>query len=119
MLSSQLLGDALTTDTDFTNDPEAKRAATLLEERLRGPAEGTEFVVVTAAVSVAEPEYRTYVAELQTTITALGPNVVRHVGSYLTNEGPISETGRSTLLPAVWTTVWIGAPRSFRGDSGE
>ena len=99
VLSSQLLGDALTTDTDFTNNPEAKRAATLLEERLRGPSESTEFVVVTAGRSVAEPEYRTYVAELQTTIAALGPDVVRHVGSYLTNEGPISETGRSTLLP--------------------
>jgi RND superfamily putative drug exporter len=106
VLSSQLLGDALTTDTDFTNNPEAKRAATLLEERLGRPAEGgAEFVVVTAAASVTEPEYRTYVAELQTTIAALGTDVVRHVGSYLTNEGPISETGRSTLLPVTLAGV--------------
>src|SRR5919106_622657 len=98
VLSAQFLGDALTTDTDFTNDPEAKRAAGLLEERLRGPNEGTEFVVVTAQSTVTEPQYRAYVAELQNEIAALGPNVVRHVGSYLTNDGLVSENARSTLL---------------------
>jgi RND superfamily putative drug exporter len=98
-LSSLFLGRALTTDSDFTNQPEAKRAAGLLEERLRGTNEGTEFVVVTAAEAVTEPGYRTYVGRLQAAITALGPGVVRHVGSYLTNEGPVSTTGRSTLLP--------------------
>jgi uncharacterized membrane protein YdfJ with MMPL/SSD domain len=99
VLSSMFLEDALTTDTDFTNDPEAKQAAGLLEERLRGSGEDTEFVVVTAERAVTEPEYRAYVEDLQATIAALGPGVVHHVGSYLTNEGPVSETGRSTLLP--------------------
>jgi RND superfamily putative drug exporter len=105
VLSSQFLGDALTTDTDFTNEPEAKQAASLLEERLRGPHEGTEFVVVTAEGAVTEPEYRAYVGELQTTIEALGPDVVQHVGSYLTNEGPVSQSGRSTLLPVTLAGV--------------
>jgi len=99
VLSSLFLGDALTTDTDFTNDPEAKQAAGLLEERLRGTGDDVEFVVVTAARAVTEPEYRAYVEDLQATIAALGPGVVQHVGSYLTKEGPVSETGRSTLLP--------------------
>jgi putative drug exporter of the RND superfamily len=99
VLSSMFLGDALTTETDFTNEPEAKRAAGLLEERLRGPGEDMEFVVVTAERAVTEPEYRAYVEELHTTIAALAPGVVQHVGSYLTKEGPVSETGRSTLLP--------------------
>jgi RND superfamily putative drug exporter len=105
VLSSQFLGDALTTDTDFTNEPDAKQAAGLLEERLRGPSEGTEFVVVTGKGAVTEPEYRAYVGELQATIAALGPDVVRHVGSYLTNEGPVSENGRSTLLPVTLAGV--------------
>jgi RND superfamily putative drug exporter len=99
LLSSQLLGDALTIDTDFTNEPEAKRAATILEERLRGPNEGTEFVVVTAESTVSDPDYRAYVGELQSAIGELGPRVVQRVGSYLTKDGPVSETGRSTLLP--------------------
>jgi RND superfamily putative drug exporter len=105
VLSSLFLGDALTTDTDFTNDPEAKQAAGLLEERLRGTGEDMEFVVVTAERAVTEPEYRAYVEDLQATIAALGPRVVRHVGSYLTNEGPVSETGRSTLLPVTLAGV--------------
>ena len=29
----------------------------------------------------------------------LGPGVVQHVGSYLTDDGPVSESGRATLLP--------------------
>jgi putative drug exporter of the RND superfamily len=105
VLSSLFLGDALTTDTDFTNEPEAKRAAGLLEERLRGTGEDVEFVVVTAERAVTEPEYRAYVEDLQATIAALGPGVVHHVGSYLTNEGPVSETGRSTLLPVTLAGV--------------
>jgi RND superfamily putative drug exporter len=105
VLSSLFLGDALTTDTDFTNDPEAKQAAGLLEERLRGTGEDLEFVVVTAERAVTEPEYRAYVEDLQATIAALGPGIVHHVGSYLTNEGPVSETGRSTLLPVTLAGV--------------
>ncbi len=41
LLSSGLLGDALTTDVDLLNNPEAKQAQKLLEERLRGPARPT------------------------------------------------------------------------------
>ena len=99
ILSARVLGDALTTDTDFTNEPEAKRASGLLEERLGGRGEGTEFVVVSGPSSVTEPEYKAFVEDLQTRIAALGPDVVRHVGSYLTEEGPVSDTGRSTLMP--------------------
>ena len=99
ILSARVLGDALTTDTDFTNEPEAKRASGLLEERLGGRVEGTEFVVVKGSSSVTEPEYKAFVEDLQARIVALGPDVVRHVGSYLTEEGPVSDTGRSTLLP--------------------
>jgi len=98
VLSSLLLDDALTINDDFINEPESKRAASLLEE-LRGSNPGTEFVVVTADSMVNEPGYRAYVDELRTAITALGPDTVQHVGSYLTNEGPVSETGQSTLLP--------------------
>jgi putative drug exporter of the RND superfamily len=99
ILSARFLGGALTTDTDFTNEPDAKKAATLLEERLRGANEGTEFVVVTGATPVSAPQFRAFVGDLQAAIRALGPDEVRHVGSYLTGDGPVSEDGRSTLLP--------------------
>jgi RND superfamily putative drug exporter len=115
VLASQFLGNALTTDTDFTNEPEAKRAARLLDERLRGAEEDTEFVVVTADSSVDDPRYQAFVRDLQATIVALGPNVVQHVGSYLTDEGPVSETGRSTLLPV----TLAGADHTAVGEHAE
>jgi len=114
-LSSQFLGDALTTDTDFTNEPESKRAAALLEERLRGPQKDMEFVVVTAGSTVSRPEYGAYVGALQTSIAALGPDVVDHVGSYLTDDGPVSESGRSTLLPV----TLAGDDHDAVGESAE
>jgi putative drug exporter of the RND superfamily len=115
VLSSQFLGDALTTETDFTNEPESKRAAALLEERLRGPQNDMEFVVVTAGSTVSRPEYRTYVGTLRTSIAALGPDVVDHVGSYLTEDGPVSESGHSTLLPV----TLAGDDHNAVGESAE
>ena len=115
VLSSQFLGDALTTETDFTNEPESKRAAALLEERLRGPHKDMEFVVVTAGSTVSRPEYRTYVGTLRTSIAALGPDVVDHVGSYLTEDGPVSESGHSTLLPV----TLAGDDHNAVGESAE
>ena len=35
--TSTLLADTLTTDFDFTDEPESKRAQVLVEEQLRGP----------------------------------------------------------------------------------
>ena len=99
VLSSQFLGDTLTTDSDFTNEPGSKRAAALLEDRLRGADIDTEFVVVTSSASVSDPVYRDYVKTLETAIAALGPDVVANVGSYLTDTGAVSASGRSTLLP--------------------
>ncbi|MFV1961886.1 MAG: MMPL family transporter [Acidimicrobiia bacterium] len=115
VLSSQLLGGALTTESEFTNDPESKRAAAMLEERLRGPEVDTEFVVVTADSTVAEPEYQAYVSELQSTIESLGPDVVQYVGSYLTEDGPVSESGQSTLLPV----TMAGVDRAAVTDNAE
>lgn len=98
-LTSAFLGDALTTEADFTDEPESKRAARLIEE-VRGAPTDTELVVVTAAgPTIDDPTYQAYVADLQSAITALGPDTVRHVGSYLTQDGPVSDAGNAALLP--------------------
>src|SRR3970282_807422 len=44
-----LLSDALTNEFGFTGNPDSKRADTLLEERLRGPQEVNEIVIVRSA----------------------------------------------------------------------
>jgi RND superfamily putative drug exporter len=101
-LSSLFLASALTTDIDFTNEPESKRAAELIEDRLRGQELHTELVVVTSdTLTVRDESYRSYVGDLQAAIADLGDRVVRSVGSYLTREGPVSEDGRTALLPVV------------------
>ncbi len=65
ILAITLLGDALTTGFDFTNNPEAKRADTLLEERLRGPRPVNEIVVVTSQeATVGDQRYRALVEGL-------------------------------------------------------
>ena len=98
-LTSAFLGDALTTSADFTSNPESKRALALIKEH-RGEASDTELVVVTSeTVPVTDPAYQGYVSELQAVIGSLGVETVTHVGSYLTEDGPVSDSGRSALLP--------------------
>jgi RND superfamily putative drug exporter len=115
VVSSMFLGDALTTDTDFTNEPESKRAATILTDRMGHGDLGTEFVVVTGESPVTDPGYRAYVDELQATVAALGPDVVRHVGSHLTGDGPISESEQATLLPV----AVVGADHTAVGENAQ
>ena len=44
-----------------------------------------------------------YVGALQAEVQALGPDVVTSVGSYLTEDGPVSESGHAALLPVLMT----------------
>ena len=97
VLSSQLLGDALTTSVTFTNDPESMQALELIED-VRGEAADTEFVLVTSETATAgDPEFVAYVTELQTQLAT--SQAVTNVGSYLTEDGPVSESGKTALLP--------------------
>src|SRR5439155_22441744 len=65
-LTSQLLAGALTTQADCPNDPEAKQAQTLLEQRLTGPRHSQEIVIVRSeGATVDDPAFRSYVEQLQ------------------------------------------------------
>ena len=72
------LGDAFTTEGNFTNKPESVRAEELLEERLRGGQEHpvTETVVVHSdTVTVDDPAFRQVVEHTAADLRAL-PEVV-------------------------------------------
>ncbi|CAN5588319.1 MMPL family transporter [soil metagenome] len=98
-LAGALLGDVLTTDFDFTDQPESKRAEALLSERLRGETTTPELVVVRSETETAQdPGYAAYVTQLQSALSELGGEVLG-VGSYLTLSGPVSEDGSTALLP--------------------
>jgi uncharacterized membrane protein YdfJ with MMPL/SSD domain len=106
LVASGLFGDALTNAIDFTNEPEAKEAAHLVEQRLRGEEPDSELIlVVSETATVEDPTYATYVGALQEKVQALGPDVVKSVGSFLTENGPVSESGRAVLLPVLMTST--------------
>ena len=104
LIAAGLFGDALTNDIAFTNEPESVQAQQLIEERLRGEEPDTEFVLVTSeSATVEDPVFQEFVGGLQSEITSLGEGVVTGVGSYLTEDGPVSEDGRTVLLPVLMT----------------
>src|SRR5439155_18491634 len=72
-----LLSGALTTEVHFTNNPESKRADTLLEDHLRGPAKTNEVVIVRSTdKTVDDPGFKQFVQQLHSQISALGPGII-------------------------------------------
>ncbi|MDQ3570289.1 MAG: MMPL family transporter, partial [Actinomycetota bacterium] len=104
VVTSRFLADALTTDVDLTNRPEAKQARTLLEERMRGPERDTEIVIVASdSATVEDPAFRRYVDRVRSQLTALGPGVVMGTQSYYDSgeAGLVSKDRDTTLIPVV------------------
>ena len=106
-----LLGDALTTDDYFTNNPESDRAEDLLHDReFDFGNSASEIVIVRSqSLTVDDAEYRQFVETLFTDLTALfsdrrGPegetDPVVAVNYYQTgDESLVSEDRRTTLVP--------------------
>ena len=75
--SQAFLADALTTDIDFTNNPESKQAMQLIEEKITGEQQDTEFfIILHELLPVADPTFEAYVRTVQQEIIALGDEVV-------------------------------------------
>lgn len=99
-----LLADALTTESDFTTNPESKKADNLLKERLRGPRKASEIVIIRSeTLTVDNPAYQNFVTSLHRDITALGSDIVEGgVSYYLTGDKSlVSADRRTTILPFV------------------
>ena len=59
------IGDVLTGNFSQSNEPESHRANQLLEERLRGPDQAEEFVLVVSEVAtVDDPPFEAKVSQL-------------------------------------------------------
>jgi RND superfamily putative drug exporter len=78
IVSSQLLGDVLNQDFEFTNRPESVRAQEVLDEKFEtGGAEDTEFVIVQSeTLTIEDPEFQEAVTELQQAIAALDGEIL-------------------------------------------
>ena len=114
--AATLLGPALTTDFDFTNSPEAKRAQELLEDRQLSEDVITEtFVIAGEPGAIEDPAFTDQVNGFITELEGLGPDVFSGLPAAfpLSEEqaadpqvaalGPIpSEDGSAVLFTAVY-----------------
>ncbi len=104
VLVTTLLGGSLTTAQTLTNSSDWERGTQLIEERMSGPSGVTELVMVrSASLTVDDPAYRDFVAQLQGRLLGLGSDTVEQTLSYfLTNdESMVSADRRSTIVPVV------------------
>jgi putative drug exporter of the RND superfamily len=101
-LSSQFLSDALTTDVNFTNDPEAKRAAELVEDRFGEEGITEVFILGSAESTVEDASFKRAVRGLQAAATDEGAEGAL---TYYDTKDPsmVSDDGHSTLLPVTFS----------------
>ena len=98
-LSAAMLGDALTTDFAFTNQPESVRGEALVDERFQLPDQTPQtFIVRSDTFTIEDPEFQAVLAGMVEDLRALGPDVVAEVRSPLDETAPVSEDGRTTLI---------------------
>ncbi|MGZ4212788.1 MAG: MMPL family transporter [Actinomycetota bacterium] len=106
MLNAKYLSSALTTQVRYTNNPESKQAATLLEKYLLGPHHASEIVIVqSSSQTVNDPAFRSFVETVHNRITALGPSIVFSVTDpyQSPNAGLVSRDSHTALLPLSMT----------------
>jgi putative drug exporter of the RND superfamily len=101
LLTSRYLSGALTTQAQFTNNPDSKQAQTLLEQRLTGPRRANEVVIVRSeSLTVSDPQFKAFVQRLKADIDALGPGVVQATQDpYQAGGRLVSDDQHATLIP--------------------
>jgi putative drug exporter of the RND superfamily len=101
LLTSMYLSGALTTQAQFTNNPDSKQAQTLLEQRLSGPRRSNEVVIVRSdSKTVSDPQFKAYVARLKGDLDALKPAVVQEaLDPYRAGNRLVSDDRHAILIP--------------------
>jgi RND superfamily putative drug exporter len=104
VVSSQLLSGVLTTDANFTNDPEAKRAAELVEARFGEQGLSEVFLVSSSSATVQDKSFKTEVRALQAKATEIGGAQLQGVLTYYDTKDPsmVSDDGHTTLMPVTF-----------------
>ena len=76
-LSATVLGDVLTDDMAFTNQPESMRAEDVIRTQFGGAAEmETEYVIVGSETQTWSDDYAAYVEGIKAELERLGPSVL-------------------------------------------
>jgi len=97
-LAASRIGDGLTQEFTLLNNPESQQADDLLEDRLRGPEQAREFVIVQSPDrTVDDPAFRAFVEGLVTEIRALD-DVTAAATFYETNDPELVSDDRNETL---------------------
>src|ERR671918_729475 len=130
-VSSQLLGDVLTQDIEFTNEPESVRAQEVLDERFSDGAEtaSTEFFIVQSdTLSVDDPRFagavrglQAEIAEVDGDILASDPFTYYDLAEQAPEQaaGLVSRDGRGTLIGVPLTDVELSTIEELRAVARE
>lgn len=92
----------MTTDANFTNNPEAKRGDDLIVDRMNGSANPDEFVIVKSnGPTVDSPEFQAFVADLHAELAALPGDFVGQIVDYYEVQDPtlVSDDQQALILP--------------------
>jgi putative drug exporter of the RND superfamily len=130
-ISSRLLGDVLTQEFEFTNEPEAVRAQEVMDQKLsqgQDTASTEFFIVQSASLSVDDPEFEAAVRGLQQRIAGIGDEVL--AGQPFTYydlaerapdqaRGLVSRDGRGTLIGAPLRDVELSTIEELRAVADE
>jgi putative drug exporter of the RND superfamily len=102
--SSRLLAGALTTDVAFTNQPEAKRAADLVEERFGDPGVTELFIINSPSLTVDDGRFQAEVRALQAEARDLAGEDLKSVVTFYDTKDPsmVSQDRHTTLMPVVF-----------------
>ncbi|HSP56551.1 MAG TPA: efflux RND transporter permease subunit, partial [Dehalococcoidia bacterium] len=101
-ITAALLSGALTTDIKFTSNPESKKGATLLEDKLRGPEKDNEIIIVRSAdKTVDDPAFQKAVEDVHSRVNALGIGVIASGADFYQTGDPsfVSADRHTTILP--------------------
>ncbi len=107
-LAGTLLGDVLTTEFNFTGNPDSKVGDELLEDRLRGERHAAEAIIVqSASLTIDDPQFRTFVEGLTSDLEALRGEdggdsaiIAESLSNFYRTGAPsmVSEDRRSTII---------------------
>ena len=89
MLTVLYMGSALSNEVTFTNNPESKRADTLIAAGFPSSDKPQEFVILSSpTLTVDDPAFRRQAAAVTAGVIALGPDVVESAMDYTTTPSP-------------------------------
>ena len=125
-VTSRFLGDVLTQEFEFTNEPESVRAEEVIDRKFgTNGAEDTEFVIVQSpSLTVADPSFEEAVRGLQGELATLDEEILASppVSYYdVAQQSPeraaglVSEDGRATLITVALKDTELSTIEELRG----